>query len=249
MNIIIFDTETISVDKPFCYNIGYTVVEVETRTYLAHRDFVVEQIWHNIPLFNTAYYADKRPLYVSAMRGKRATLDKWGYIMRIMRNDIKAYNVEGVYAYNSLFDDRVMEYNNDWYKTINPIETIPIYDIRGYAIEYLVDEKYKAFCDKYGFYTESGNYSTTAETMYRYLMNDPTFEEAHTALADAEIETEILFACLNAGATIGTVYKVPRSIEKEYNRHLVVKENGKVLFETDCKKITVSKDKQTITLK
>ena len=29
MNILVFDTETISVDKPFCYNIGYAIYDTD----------------------------------------------------------------------------------------------------------------------------------------------------------------------------------------------------------------------------
>jgi lysophospholipid acyltransferase (LPLAT)-like uncharacterized protein len=78
-NVIVFDTETTSCEeKCFCYNVGWLVLNTESGEILAKHDKVVEQIWHNQPLFATAYYAEKRPLYVSAMRGKRAELDKWG---------------------------------------------------------------------------------------------------------------------------------------------------------------------------
>ena len=66
MNICVFDTETTSLEKPFCYNIGYLIIDIDTSTTLARRSYVVEQVWHNLPLFETAYYANKRPLYVSA---------------------------------------------------------------------------------------------------------------------------------------------------------------------------------------
>ena len=78
--ICIFDTETTSLDKPFCYNIGYIIVDIETGTTLLQRDYVVEQIWHNLPLFQSAYYANKRPLYVSRMRTRLASMSKFGYM-------------------------------------------------------------------------------------------------------------------------------------------------------------------------
>ena len=76
MNIVIFDTETTSLEKPFCYNIGYVIGNEHGETLLKH-DFVVEQIWHNLPLFSSAYYADKRALYIDAMRARLAVLDKF----------------------------------------------------------------------------------------------------------------------------------------------------------------------------
>lgn len=87
--ILIFDTETISTNKPFCYNIGYVIFDETTNTIIEKREFVVEQIWHNTALFETAYFADKRPIYISAMRGKRAKLSKYGHIMNKMSRDIE----------------------------------------------------------------------------------------------------------------------------------------------------------------
>ena len=62
MNIMIFDTETTSLDKPFCYNIGYVIANAETEEIIIKRDFVVEQVWHNPMLFTTAYYANKKEI-------------------------------------------------------------------------------------------------------------------------------------------------------------------------------------------
>ena len=62
MNIIVFDTETTNLEKPFCYNIGYVIANTETKEVLARKEFVVEQIWHNQELFATSYYATKKPI-------------------------------------------------------------------------------------------------------------------------------------------------------------------------------------------
>ena len=131
MNIMVFDTETVSVNKPFCYNIGYVIYNTDTDETLAHKDFVVEQIWHNIPLFSTAYYADKRPIYVTRMRAKKTKMNKYGYICKEMIKDLNTFNVEYAYAYNSSFDEKVFEYNCDYFKCNNPFDTVPILDIRG----------------------------------------------------------------------------------------------------------------------
>ena len=56
-------------------------------------------------------------------------------------------------------------------------------------------EKYKKFCVENGYYTAKGNCQLTAEICYRFVSNDTSFIEEHTALADSEIEVEILRAC------------------------------------------------------
>ena len=83
MNIAIFDTETTSLDKPFCYNIGVVIANVETGDILSQKDFVVEQVWHNKMCFASAYYAEKRPLYIKAMRAKETKMEKFGYICHL----------------------------------------------------------------------------------------------------------------------------------------------------------------------
>lgn len=243
MNILVFDTETTSVNKPFCYNVGYCIVDTTTRETLVERDFVVEQIWHNLPLFATAYYAEKRPLYIASLRTRKSIMEKWGKIMQILKKDIATYKVESAYAYNSPFDDGVFAMNNDWFRTNNPLETIPIHDIRGYAHHFIVNDDYKKFCDKHGLYTEAGNYSTTAEAMYKYLADD-TFVEEHTALADSKIEKDILLECLDRGALIDTDYPVLNSVERIVTKNFKVvdKRNG-TEHDFEYEKIFINKEK------
>lgn len=248
MNICVFDTETTSLEKPFCYNIGYIIADEEGHA-LVKRDFVVEQIWHNLPLFSTAYYADKRQIYVSAMRSRQTIMDKFGHITQQMARDFNNYEVRHAYAYNSGFDERVFEFNCEWFKCINPFDNIEIHDIRGNAHQFICGEVFEKWCEDYGYYTESGNYSTTAETVFRFVSGDNEFDEAHTALNDSEIEGQILFASVECGAELGKDYKAKKSLERVIERELTITKNNKVIFSTDYTKIRISKDKTSIILK
>ena len=93
MNIMVFDTETTNLEKPFAYNIGYVVYNTDTAEVICKKDYVVEQVWHNPMLFITAYYASKRELYVNRLKGRRCVLDKFGYITQTMYRDIKQYEI------------------------------------------------------------------------------------------------------------------------------------------------------------
>lgn len=230
MNIIVFDTETTDLQKPYCYNVGYVVFDTETMQKVVKREFVVEQVWHNTMLFNTAYYADKKEIYIARMRGRTAVLDKWGYVMQKIRRDIVDFEITDGYAYNSDFDERVFAYNCDWFKTLNPLDTIKIHDVRGYVAEVIANTaEYRAFCEQNNLFTESENYSTTAEAVYKFIANKTDFVEEHTALADSDIECDILVNCILRGCEWGADYgtKVaPRVVEKTYividcdnNRH------------------------------
>lgn len=223
MNILVFDTETVNLEKPFCYNIGYVIFNTDCAEVLVQKDYVVEQVWHNPMLFTTAYYADKRELYVSRMRSRHTIMDKFGYITQAMYRDIKEYNIQHAFAYNSSFDEKVFNFNCDWFKCINPLDTVQVHDIRGQVHKKIAfTESYQAYCDKHELYTESGNYSTTAEAVFRYVSGDDEFTEEHTALADAIIELDILRHCVNLGCEWETDYKVYRSIVKNELKELEI---------------------------
>lgn len=240
---MVFDTETTNCDsKPFCYNVGWVIINNDGEI-VAKRDYVVEQIWHNIPLFSTAYYAEKRPLYVKAMRSRATKMDKWGYIMGAMCRDIKRYNVQYAYAHNSPFDDRVFDFNTDYFHTKNPLDTITLCDIRGFAMSVLEnDEDFKAWCEENNALTESGNYSTTAENLYRYIMGDNDFIEAHTALADSIIEAKILAWCAERGEDITQPKEAKRALWRNAPKWFTLKVDGKKCFETEYIRKTVKGD-------
>lgn len=249
MSIVVFDTETTSLDRPFCYNIGYVIVS-EKGEELLRRDYVVEQVWHNLPLFLSAYYADKRPLYVDRMKARKVVMDKFGYICAQMRRDFKNFSVNSAYAYNSAFDEKVFSFNCDWFKCINPFDEIPVFDIRGYVHNFIVNEEYKDFCEKNSLFTESGNYSTTAEAVMRYLTGEADFIEEHTALSDSLIESNILFHCIDSGAQLASEYPVLRSITRALpERELLLVTSEKSEFRFKYRRITISKDKTKITLR
>lgn len=249
MNVVVFDTETVNLEKPFCYNIGYVIVNTDNGEKLVKRDYVVEQVWHNPMLFITAYYADKREKYVAAMRSRKATMAKYGYICQAMIRDFVKFDVISAYAFNSPFDDKVFTYNSDWFKCNNPFDNIPIFDIRGYVHQFMVNDDFKTFCEKNGYLTETGNYSTTAETVYRYITGNTDFIEDHTALSDSEIETDILLYCIRNGAEVNTAYEVKKSIERKIEKTLTVKDREGETYEFSYESIRINKEKTKITLK
>ena len=80
---IMIDTETAnSIDCPFCYDIGYQVIDSHGRLYL-ERSFLVREVFvHERDLMRSAYYANKIPSYVEDVRkGKRQA-----HYQRLVRN-------------------------------------------------------------------------------------------------------------------------------------------------------------------
>lgn len=246
--ICVFDTETTSLDKPFCYNIGYVIADVESGEIFLRRDYVVEQVWHNLPLFQSAFYADKRPIYVNRMRARQTIMDKFGYICQQMIRDFSLYGVERAYAFNSSFDERVFAFNCDWYKCNNPFDNIEVIDIRAFAVNHIGQtEEYKTFCDSHEIYTDNGNYQTTAESFFRFLF-DTDFIEEHTALADSLCEYEILHYLYDNECDISEAETAPKLLAREVPHDWTVKKSGQVVFEFSASRITVYKTRYTISI-
>ena len=49
--LIVLDTETTSLDKPFCYDISWYIINADTQQIVDFKANVVEQVWYNLPLF------------------------------------------------------------------------------------------------------------------------------------------------------------------------------------------------------
>ena len=96
-----------------------------------------------------------------------------------------------------------MENNNDFdkYHFVFRDGEYDLFDVWGLAADRLLNKKaYKEKCLELGMLSASGDYfKTSAEACFRYICSDWDFEEAHTALADAEIESAILAKILTKG--------------------------------------------------
>lgn len=250
MNFVVFDTETISIHKPFCYDIGYIIAN-EKGEQLKKENYIVAEIWNNVPLFSTAYYTEKRPKYEDLFIAKKLKKHRFEKICEYMSKDFEGYEVQYAFAYNSNFDKKVFDFNCVWFHTLNPFEGIQIKDIRGYAHNFICKGDYIDFCEEHELFTEAGNYSTTAEAVYRYIMNDEDFEEAHMALNDSEIELSILQYCLdyNLNCTLDSEYPTKISIPRKIEKKLHIRTAEQTDFYFNYNSIQISKDKTEIALR
>jgi hypothetical protein len=195
---IVLDTETISLEKPFVYDLGYVIVN-DNGDIIAKKSYVISQVWNNKELFATAYYADKKPLYYARLKSGYSKKVGWGHAMRYLANDIKKYGITEIYAYNSKFDSRALNFMCAWYKVVNGLGGIEIQDIMNFIKPITKSQDFVNFCESNGYMT---NHKTPqpqkkAETLYRYLTKNKDYEEEHTGLEDSLIELAILMTALD----------------------------------------------------
>lgn len=210
---IVLDTETADqyvrkTDQPepensLVYDCGWVVVK--DGEILATRSFAISETFARQDVMNSAYYADKLPKYYAGMR-----MDDTGdwevapfiKVWEQLRDDCKTYDVRKVWAYNARFDRAAL------YNTLETFSNgfVPGYRLLPYGVRFAdvwdhasnitSTKKYVRWCIRHGYLTKNGNPSTNAEIVYRYLVQDNTFNEDHTALSDAKIENFILCASM-----------------------------------------------------
>lgn len=197
MKVLVLDTETLGLKDRRVYNLGYVIYDTADGTTLK-RDYLVKQVYDNQDLMNSAYYKDKKPLYEKKLADGNCKKCYWGSICNILKNDIERYTPDGIYAYNSRFDDLAIKETCKQYNAkVNPTAD-GILDIMNYIDSITQTEDYQKFCESNGYKTKHRppRNQIKAETLYRYLIGQTDYQEEHTALADSEIELSILLVAL-----------------------------------------------------
>lgn len=208
MNIMVIDTETAPerkgleqnelADNSLVYDFGFCVLDSKTGIVSARGSFVVSDTFNNSNLMNSAYYANKLPQYREGIGfddNAQWKMVSFEALYHYVRSVVKAYNVKAYAAFNLKFDRTVLNhttkvYSNGFARYFFPYGLKEI-DIWDYASCITGTKKYVRYCIEHSFMTDKGNPKTSAEVVYRYIKNHNDFIEAHTALNDAEIESEI----------------------------------------------------------
>lgn len=198
MKILVLDTETLGLFDQRIYDLGYVIYDSETEKVVCERNYIIKQIFDNRDLMQTAYYNNKRPIYEQRLADGYCKKVYWGVALRILEKDLKRYEPDGIWAYNSRFDQNAFKETCEKLNSkINPVAD-GITDIMKVIDGITETEDYQEFCRKNGFLTKHKipQPQRKAETLYRYLNNQTDYIEEHTALADSRIELEILLVAL-----------------------------------------------------
>lgn len=269
------ERKKIAIAKPLVYDIGWTITTrkeiVEEKQFLVAETFAVPSI------FNTAYYAEKRPIYLEKIEKGEIAVKPWDEIMKILIADLG--RVDFACAYNAMFDfKKAIPFTERYIRALyspdyqlweeqqkqscalmltekpkdNPNfngesfhlrdNKYPMFDIWGMTCQYLINTiTYKRMCLNNSMISQSGEFfKTSAESTYRYLLKQMDFDEAHTALEDAKIESKILHRILHDhGAKAGVDFFPFKALGSTVDFLKVESEKGKVTNETIQKVIDI----------
>lgn len=199
---IVGDIETANfTEDALAYDVGLAVIDRQGNVY-DRKSFIVSEIFvHEPDLMQSAYYAHKIPEYLADIeRGGRevATFYK---VVALLKEWNTKYKPKAFLAYNAFFDmcglNRTQRYiTKSKYRYALPYG-LQVQCIWHMACQTICSQKkYYKFCVENGFVSKAGNISTSAETVYRFLTNNPTFQEEHKGLEDVEIEAQIFAECV-----------------------------------------------------
>ena len=189
------------------YDIGFTIIDKKGNIY-AKRSFAIQEIFDWKELMSTAYYYKKLPKYYEKLKNKQMEkITIWNARKRI-KKAIEYFNIKEVWAYNASFDyttlnNTVRYLSGSGCRWFLPYE-VQVCDIWSVACQVLGTQKTFQWEN---IRNANGNLITNAERMFSYC-EQIDFQEEHTGLADAIVESQILARCL----------KTTKKINKNINR-------------------------------
>ena len=95
------EKQTVAIAKPLVYDIGWVIVDRVGNLY-KKVNYLVQETFFVPNVFNTAYYCEKRPIYMDMLARNEITAKCWNDIAVELKSDLEMCDI--VSAYNACFD-------------------------------------------------------------------------------------------------------------------------------------------------
>lgn len=93
--------QKVAIAKPLVYDIGWVITDRKGEV-IKRQNFLIQETFFVPAVFNTAYYRDKRPIYMELLEKGEISAGLWNEVCEILLEDLKT--VDLVTAYNAAFD-------------------------------------------------------------------------------------------------------------------------------------------------
>ena len=200
---MVLDTETAnSMDDPMMYDIGGAIVDKSGRVYESFSFVIYDVFCADRALFDTAYYAVKRPMYEAQIADGSRRIVGIYTARRHVRALCEKWNVKAIIAHNARFDykstTRTLRYLTKSKARYFLPYGIPVWDTLKMAQDTICKQPtYIRWCERNGYLQKNGKPRATAEILFRYITLNIDFIESHTGLEDVLIEKEIFVRCMS----------------------------------------------------
>lgn len=217
--ICVLDVEGMSGKRP--YNIGYKIADLHGNIILNRSFAVMPFIMENLSgaiktACNTAREMTHKNISEILTDPVKYNWTLPADFLQVFYGDLVENGVKEIWAYNCSFDreaiqkilpapDVLQKMGVDWFDIWSAV-----------VMTKCLNKKYVKFCRDNGFVTEKGNCKTSAEVVWAFLTNNPTFEEEHTGLADCDIEYKILLAAKSSKKKIDGKLSSPWKLVKQF---------------------------------
>ena len=203
---MVLDTETCPIDREcqdvtpsnmLVYDIGYAIVDKKGNVYRTG-SYIISDVFFKefYSKMQSSYYAEKIPNYMQDIGENKRKVKSWSEISFILRDVIQEYSIKAIVAHNARFDFGALKNTKEYLNQYAILPFMTWYDSLKMARSVIAEmPTYKQFCQDNRYITKTGKCKLTAEVLYRFIKNDITFIESHTALEDCIIEKEILAYC------------------------------------------------------
>lgn len=208
---MVVDTETATYDENIqtvrgtnmlVYDCGYAIVDKKGRVYETGSYIIKEVFYDELERMRSCYFADKRADYIEDIEYGIHVVCNWSELIFHLQNRAEYWGIRSICAYNARFDMgaicRTNEYLTGKYWEPPLLKKYPVWDIMKMVKDTIYNRPtYQSFCFKNGNITKHAKprAQIKAETVKKYLENDPSYVEQHTGLEDVLIEAEIMAKC------------------------------------------------------
>lgn len=173
--------QKISIAKPLIYDLGWQIVDRNGNIY-AKENFLITEIFSVPSVFNTAYYKEKRPLYIKMLNNGEITLTNWQSASNLLAEDMAL--CESVGAYNSMFDfKKAIPFTELYIKMLYSPRYAEWEEMQNKFIDIIANEKYEKPTDKvfepnlFSFRDIKYNLFDIWGLACRYLLNNNDYKD------------------------------------------------------------------------
>ena len=204
--LLFVDTETIGSlfvkDSVLPFEIGTKVFDLEKQKVVREKSYLVRRFFNNKYIMLSTFSATKYPSYFDKLNNdKRYKTCSVNDIMQDLQKVISRYGIKIMVAHNGNFDKTAICRLCEDFGIENPFENLDLLDTMELSKVITFSKDYANYCiankdilnsvKDSCFITNSGRVRTTAQAIYSFITQNPTFEESHTGLEDIDIEIEI----------------------------------------------------------
>lgn len=196
-NFAVFDTETIGLSPKLIYDLALVICN-RAGEPIAKKSWLIREIITNPRSMKDAFYSGKTfSHYIPALDAGTLKLFTFADARAEFNAMLTENSAKTICAYNIQFDKKALTETAKHIGLLQKFLLKPMHfaDLWLASCRILLNtNKYRKYCAENNLISDAGNVRTSAESVYSYLKQNPSFVESHTALEDCIIESEILGA-------------------------------------------------------